>query len=84
MKAATNHLLDDELQRAAVEARSFVGEAPQVPHLMDKLVEELLTLAMQAGPGGGREVLIERANGLRMLADILANKDAKQTLPAQF
>jgi hypothetical protein len=84
MKAATNIHLPDELEAARIAARSFVGDAEQVPVFMGKAIEGLLNDAMQAGPGADREILIERANGIRWLANMLVESSIKQPVPPAF
>lgn len=83
MKAATNHQLDDELEAARIAARSFVGDAGALPDFMGKSVEKLVASALEAGPGAGRDVLMERANGIRWLANELARSSiARPDQPA--
>lgn len=71
MKASTNIHLPDELEVARVAARSFVGDAQPLPEFLGKAVEQLVSSALDAGPGPGRDVLMERANGIRWIADML-------------
>lgn len=78
MKATTNIHLSDELEAARIAARSFVGDAGAVPDFMAKAMESLIASALEAGPGSGREVLMERANGVRWLADLLAESSIKK------
>ena len=84
MKAATNAHLSDELDAARVAARSFVGDAEQLPNFMSKAIESLVASALDAGPGPGRDVLMERANGVRWLADMLAESPIKHHAQQTF
>ncbi|MFY8044688.1 MAG: hypothetical protein ACOVOD_17355 [Rhodoferax sp.] len=84
MKASTNIRLQEELEAARIAARSFVGDAEQVTNFMGKAVETLVSSAMEAGPGAGRDVLMERANGIRWLADMLAESSIKPPVPPAY
>jgi len=84
MKATTNIHLADELEAARIAARSFVGDAGAVPDFMAKAIESLVSNALDAGPGAGRDVLMERANGVRWLADMLAETSFKPPVPPAY
>lgn len=78
MKSKTNDLLDSQLQAAAIEARSFMGESPVMRNFFDLLFEDYMTKAMNCGPGGMREVWMERAAGIRVMVDMMETPDLKQ------
>lgn len=84
MKAATNIYLSDELEAARIAARSFVGDAGALPDFMGKAIESLVASALDAGPGAGRDVLMERANGIRWLADMLATSSISKPPPPAY
>jgi hypothetical protein len=84
MKATTNIHLSDELEAARIAARSFVGDAGALPDFMGKAIESLVQNALEAGPGPGRDVLMERANGIRWLADLLAQSSIKMPEPPAY
>jgi hypothetical protein len=84
VKAATNPLLLEELEAARIAARSFIGADETLKAFMGKAIECLMNEAMQAGPGAQREVLMEKANGIRLIADKLNEPVMKQPETPSF
>ncbi len=71
MKAFTNPNLQQELEAARLAARSFVGADEKLKEFLGKAIECLVNDALRAGPDPVRNVLLEQANGIRWVADML-------------
>ncbi len=84
MKAFTNPMLAEELEAARIAARSFVGSDEKLKAFLGKAIECLINDAMRAGPDPVRNVLIEQANGIRWVADMLNETTFKQPQSPAF